>query len=59
MGEITTFNINVEEYKDPSETIEEINKIQLNACAYAKLLNTEYYFCLSWKGSKNMMDEQI
>ena len=59
MGEITTFNINVEEYKDPSETIEEINKIQLNAFAYAKLLNTEYYFCLSWKGSKNMMDEQI
>lgn len=27
----------------------ENNKIQVNAFAYEKLLNTEYYFCLSWK----------
>lgn len=50
MRELKTLNMNIEENNDTIKTIEEINKIQINATAYAKLLNTEYYFCLSWKG---------
>lgn len=50
MDDKSTLNIIEEENKDYSEEIEEINKIQINASAYAQLLNIEYYFCLSWKG---------
>lgn len=50
MDKTTTFDANLEKDVVSSDIIEGINKIQINASAYKKLLNIEYYFCLSWKG---------